>query len=264
MKITILGSGSSNPVPYLSCRCETCRAAREDGVKSRRTRASMLIEHKNRTVLIDCGPDFKKQIKRLPEHAKQTIDACVITHAHVDACGGLKFLNELAENQDTYIFLYLLEGTARRIKHLSRFKRLKTVYLKPANPVTEGKITITPIPVRHGMKNTHYPTLGYRINDIIYASDCAGTESEYLKYFHKARYVFLDGSMWFGTQIRGHFNVVSAIDFANKIHAKKVYLTHIGHSYPIHENAEKEVKKYALLKNKKMEVNLAYDGLKID
>lgn len=264
MKITILGSGSSNAIPHLSCRCETCRAAREGSAKSKRTRASMLVEYKNRTVLIDCGPDFKDQIKRLPLHAKQTIDACIITHAHIDACGGLKFLNEFAEHQDTYIFLYLLEGTARRVKHLSRFKRLKTVYLKPLVPVTEGRVKITPIPVKHGMKTLHYPTLAYRINDIIYASDCAGAENEYMKFFRKPKIAFLDGSMWFGTQIRGHFSVPDAIDFANKIHAKKVFLTHIGHSFPPHENAEKEVKRYAKIKSKNMEINMTYDGLKID
>lgn len=227
-------------------------------------RASIFYEYKGRSVLVDCGPDFKEQIKHLPQKDKQIIDAVILTHSHIDACGGLKFLNALAEKQDTYILLYLLESTARRIKHLKKFKRLRTVYLKPGDSFMDGKIKITPIPVSHGMKSLHFPTLAYRINDIIYASDCAGVREDYLKIFRKAKIAFLDGSMWFGTQIRGHFNVVKAIDFANKIKPKKVYLTHIGHSYPLHKNAEKEIKRYAKMKNPKLEINLAYDGLKIE
>lgn len=262
MKITILGSGSSRPIPRDKCRCELCKDARKK-TKSYRMRSSVFFEYKKRNILIDCGPDFKKQINLLPKKNKQIIDAVLLTHAHKDACDGLKFLNELAKKQGTYILIYALLKTFRKIKNLRKYKHLKTVNIEPGEEFQEGTIKIVPILVHHGMKTLNYPTLGFRVNNTIFASDCAGVEKEYLKFFREPNTMFLDGSMWLGRQIKGHFNVKDAVLFGTKVKAKTIYLTHIGHSFPPHNIAEKEVKRFTQEVSPKLKVELTYDGMKL-
>lgn len=267
MKINILGSGPSKIIPRKGCKCETCCGARKKGSKSRRMRSSVLIEHQGKNILIDCSPDFKIQKNSFllfgttVSKSKSIIDAVLLTHAHLDAAGGLKDLDKFAKKQQIKIPIYLLKQSARQIKS-SQFKNLDFNFLKPVKQITIGKIKITPIPVLHGI-NLNYPTLAFRIDNIIYASDCAGVKNKYLKYFKSADTLFLDGSIWFGHQFKGHFNARDAIEFAKKIGAKKLYLTHIGHTFPLHQKAERKIKNYLKDKKINLDMKLTYDGMVI-
>ena len=61
MKITFLGTGTSQGVPIITCECEICRS---DNPKDKRLRSSVLVEHKGKTFVIDTGPDFRQQMLR--------------------------------------------------------------------------------------------------------------------------------------------------------------------------------------------------------
>jgi len=50
MKVTILGSGTSTGVPMVGCSCRVCSS---DDPRDKRTRASLLIQHNGRNILID-------------------------------------------------------------------------------------------------------------------------------------------------------------------------------------------------------------------
>ena len=58
MVIKVLGSGASLGVPLLTCICSTCRSS---DIKDKRQRSSLLISIHNKNILIDIGPDFRKQ-----------------------------------------------------------------------------------------------------------------------------------------------------------------------------------------------------------
>ncbi|PIZ06683.1 MAG: MBL fold metallo-hydrolase, partial [Flavobacteriales bacterium CG_4_10_14_0_8_um_filter_32_5] len=47
--------------PVIACNCEVCLS---ENPKDNRLRTSVLIEHKNTTVVIDTGPDFRQQMLR--------------------------------------------------------------------------------------------------------------------------------------------------------------------------------------------------------
>ena len=59
MKITILGSGTSQGIPVIGSNHPVCLS---DNPKDKRLRVSVLIEWENYTYVIDCGPDFRQQI----------------------------------------------------------------------------------------------------------------------------------------------------------------------------------------------------------
>ena len=83
MKIRILGSGTSTGVPQIGCMCPVCTSA---DPKDNRLRTSAIVETGDARILIDCGPDFRTQVLRLPF---ERIDGVLITHEHYDHVGGL-------------------------------------------------------------------------------------------------------------------------------------------------------------------------------
>ena len=83
MRITILGSGTSTGVPYLNCTCEVCRSA---DPRDARLRCSALVEVQGKTLLIDCGPDFRQQMLHRPTKiwaAEKAASASIATEHRV-------------------------------------------------------------------------------------------------------------------------------------------------------------------------------------
>ena len=83
MKITFLGTGTSQGVPLIACECEVCKS---DDTRDKRLRTSILIENNGTTVVVDTGPDFRQQMLR--ENVKN-MDAVLFTHEHKDHIAGL-------------------------------------------------------------------------------------------------------------------------------------------------------------------------------
>ena len=75
LRITLLGTGTSQGVPLIGCHCEVCLSKNP---KDKRLRSSCLIESKEGTVLsIDAGPDFRQQMLT---YNVSRLDAILVTH----------------------------------------------------------------------------------------------------------------------------------------------------------------------------------------
>lgn len=253
-KIIVLGSGPAEAIPRPSCKCPTCQDARKPKSKSKRTRSSILLLWHKKNILIDCGPDFKEQIKR--EKIKK-VDAILLTHAHADAAGGLKKLQitnyklQVFAEKQTLKYLDVPLPARQSIKPFKPFKLFNF-------------LTIIPFRVRHAFQEKKFPTLGFKIGPLVYASDVSQIPYRSEKYFKRAKILFLDGAMWFDKKIKWHLNAAEATGFAKKFRVKKLYLTQIGHSYPPHKIAQREINKYCKKQKITFPVILAYDGLKIN
>ena len=55
MKITFLGTGTSQGIPVIGSTHPVCLS---DNPKDKRLRTSALIQYNNKNIVIDCGPDF--------------------------------------------------------------------------------------------------------------------------------------------------------------------------------------------------------------
>ena len=83
MKITFLGSGTSQGVPIIACSCPICLSTNP---KDKRLRSSVLIQIEDKNIVIDTGPDFRQQMLNCKiKH----LDAILFTHAHRDHLAGL-------------------------------------------------------------------------------------------------------------------------------------------------------------------------------
>ena len=81
--LTFLGTGTSQGVPVIACKCPVCRSVNEH---DKRLRTSSLLEAGGKVILVDAGPDFRQQMLR---EDVQRMDAILITHEHKDHTGGI-------------------------------------------------------------------------------------------------------------------------------------------------------------------------------
>jgi phosphoribosyl 1,2-cyclic phosphate phosphodiesterase len=249
LKLTFLGTGTSQGVPVIGCDCECCRS---EDPRDKRLRSSVLIETAGLSIVIDAGPDFRQQMLRA---RVKRLDAVLLTHAHKDHTGGL---------DDVRAFNYIQKGAvdvygrsdvlqALRVEFGYAFDEVRypgvpeinliEVELKPFNI---GWLEIIPIEVMHHKLKI----FAYRIGPIVYVTDASSiSESEMLKMMgcevliinalrHRLHY--------------SHFNLEQALAVIEEISPGRAYLTHISHMMGVTSDLEPTLP---------AGVSLAHDGL---
>ena len=83
MKITFLGTGTSQGIPVIGSKHPVCLS---NNPKDTRLRTSALIQWNNKNIVIDCGPDFRAQMLN---SGCDRVDAIFFTHEHNDHVSGL-------------------------------------------------------------------------------------------------------------------------------------------------------------------------------
>lgn len=253
MKLRFLGTGTSNGVPQIGCRCRTCRST---DPRDRRLRCSSLIESDGGTcVLIDCGPDFRQQVLSLPS---QRIDAIFITHEHYDHVGGLDDLRPVQLFQmNVYAEELCAEHLRQRIPYCftpkdKRYPGVPAInleHMEPHVPVRVGDMEILPFRVMHGK----LPIVGFRIGQLAYITDMSTMPDSEWAYLEGVKTLVVNALHH--RPHPSHQTVEQAVEFAKRMNAANTYLIHMSHFVlPI-------VEEEALLPPS---VRLAYDGLEIE
>jgi len=253
LKVTVLGSGTSQGVPVISCKCKVCTS---ENIKDNRLRASVLIETANKTIVIDAGPDFRQQMLR--ENVCD-IDAILVTHEHRDHVSGLddirpyNFLNK--KSIDIYAEERVLEAIKSEFHYSFGDKKYPGVPKINLNNITSkenfyvGDIQIIPIRAYH----YKLPVLGYRIGNFTYLTDINYIPEEEKVKIVGSQYIIIDALR--KTKHISHFSLHEAVEIIKEFSPKRAYLTHISHQMGLHDEVNKELPQ---------NVSLAYDGLKFD
>ena len=251
IKVTFLGTGTSQGVPVIGCECAVCKS---DNRKDNRLRSSVLLESKNKTVCIDTGPDFRQQM--LAAKVKR-LDAVVYTHEHKDHTAGMDDVRAYNFKQKKPMDLFVNADVESCLKREFSYAFMENPY--PGVPRLDlHRIKNFPFNV-HGINFTpiqlmHYklPIFGYRVGDFAYCTDVS-----YISPKEKEKLQNLD--VLVVTALRkekhiSHYCLEEALELIKELNPNKAYLTHISHYLGLHDLVSKELPN---------NVFLAFDGLSI-
>ncbi len=251
IKITFLGTGTSQGVPIVACDCDVCSSADS---RDKRLRSSILVETEKTRFVIDAGPDFRQQL--LFQKIKQ-LDAVVFTHEHKDHIAGLddvkafNFINRM--RMPIYATKRVETALHREFAYIfseEKYPGIPEIDLINFDnePFYVGDILLTPVNVMH----YKLPVKGFRINDFAYVTDANFIpEEEKLKL--KNLNVLVLNALRREPHV-SHFTFEEAIDLVNELKPKKAYFTHISHQLGLHETISKELPN---------NIELAVDGLQL-
>lgn len=249
MKITFLGTGTSQGVPIIACQCQVCRS---NHPFDKRLRSSLLIEIDQKKFVIDSGPDFRQQMLR--ENVK-TLDAILFTHEHKDHIAGLDDIRAFNYVQQKPIDIYGEERVHWAIKQEFAYIFAEQKYpgipqvnmhLIDNKPFHIGSIEVIPIRALH----MRLPVLGFRFGPFAYLTDANFISNEEKEKLRGVECLVINGLR--KQKHISHFTLNEAISLIQEIDPSSGYITHISHQMGLHELVSKELPS---------KIYLAYDGL---
>ncbi|MFI3247762.1 MAG: MBL fold metallo-hydrolase [Rikenellaceae bacterium] len=263
MKLTILGSGTSQGVPTIGCQCEVCRST---DPRDKRLRSSAMVEWDGMRIVIDAGPDFRYQMLRA---GARSIDALMLTHSHKDHTGGI---------DDTRAFNFVDYPKIHRVQLYATPNAMKTVRKDYDYAFAENKYIGAPeidviefepgarikVSNEEGTKSVYVEAIrgfhavgfeitGYRFGDIAYLTDFKSIEPSEIDRLRGVKVLVVNALRW--KEHYSHFNVNEALALIREVAPERAYLTHSSHDIGLFADINPTLPDG---------VELAYDGLEIE
>ena len=250
-KLIFLGTGTSQGVPVIGCRCAVCNST---DLRDNRLRTSVYMEYKGQRLLVDAGPDFRQQLLRA--HI-DNLDAILLTHQHKDHIAGLDDVRAFNYINRKAVDIYAEERVEEALKvefgYAFEEKRYPGIpefalHTIDENPFMIGEVEVIPIRVWHA----NLPILGFRIADLAYITDASHIEDAEFDKLTNLSVLVLNA-------VRrkphvSHFTLAEAIEVAKRVGATQTYLTHMSHQMGLHADIDKMLP---------AGISLAYDGLRV-
>lgn len=252
MKLTILGSGTSQGIPVIACECEVCRST---DTRDKRLRCSAMLEIGGQNILIDAGPDFRYQMLRA---GVKDLRAILLTHEHKDHIGGLDDVRAFNWVKKGAVDVYADPRTEEVVRKDYSYAFGENRY--PGVPEidlhTVGEesfhiddIEFIPIQVMH----YKLPVLGYRTGNFAYLTDANYISEASMKKLAGVEYLVINALR--KEPHLSHFTLAQALEVTKALGVKHAWLTHIGHQMGLAAEVAKELPS---------NVSLAYDTLQVE
>jgi len=252
MKITFLGTGTSQGVPLIGCTCAICQS---NDMRDNRLRSSVMIEENEKCFVIDTGPDFRQQMLRA--NAKR-LDAVIFTHEHKDHTAGfddIRAFNYILKKKiEVYGSKYVEKALRREFPYVFEDEKYPGVpeinfHLIENKGFGIEDVNFLPIEVFH----YKLPVFGFKIKDFTYITDANSIPEKEKEKVYGTKVLVLNALR--REKHVSHFSLDEAIALSKELNAGTTYFTHISHQLGLHEEVEKELPE---------NIRLGYDGLVIE
>jgi len=252
LRITFLGTGTSQGVPVIGCGCSTCRS---EDPRDQRLRSSILIRENDFTLVVDTGPDFRQQMLRA---GVDSLDAVLFTHEHRDHIAGLDDIRAFNFIQDQSMDIYTEKRVLKALKKAFPYVFVEKkypgvprvhVHLISTDPFRVGPVAVIPVRMLH----YKLPVLGFRFGDFAYLTDGSHIAEAEKKKLQGLKYLVVNALR--REEHISHFNLSQAVELIESLGPERGYLTHISHQLEPVAQLEKELPS---------NIAVAYDGLVLD
>ena len=225
MKLTFLGTGTSQGVPVIGCRCKVCTSADR---RDNRLRTSAMVETRGVRIVIDAGPDFRYQMLRT---GVRHLDAILLTHEHKDHIGGL---------DDVRAFNFVdYPPTVHKVHIWAAPRALECVRKDFDYAFAQDKY--------------RFEVTGFRIGTLAYLTDFKTIEDAEAEKLRGTE-VLAVNALRFAPH-PSHFNLAEALALIRRVGPREAYITHMSHEIGLHAETEATLPPG---------VHLAYDGLEVE
>ncbi len=253
MKVTFLGTGTSQGVPLIGCNCEVCTSKDK---RDNRLRSSVWIQTDETSVVIDSGPDFRYQMLRA---GVTKLDAIVYTHGHKDHVAGMDDVRAYNFFTNQPVELYATEETQQTLKREFSYvfsgdtypgiPKVNLATIHADAPFTINGLEFVPILVKH----MYMDVLGFRIGDFTYITDANYIAPSELNKIAGSKVLVLNALRH--AKHPSHFTLEEAIEVAKSTGVENTYFTHISHQLGKHSDIEDQLPGG---------IHLSYDGLTLE
>jgi phosphoribosyl 1,2-cyclic phosphate phosphodiesterase len=254
MKVTFLGTGTSQGVPLIGCTCKVCTSTNP---KDNRLRCAIAVQTETTCIVVDAGPDFRQQMLR---YKILDIDAILLTHSHKDHIAGLDdvraynyihkkpmdvYANEFTLSELKREFPYVFNGT-----NYPGIPQINTHALQEDDSFTVGDIDVKVIPVLHHK----LPVFCFLFNNAFaYITDANFIEQAQKEILKNVPHLTLNALRY--EDHVSHFSLPQAIALSNELNAGNTYFTHISHQLGMHQEVNDTLQ---------AQQQLAFDGLVVN
>ncbi len=240
MRLTFLGTGTSQGVPVIACGCAVCQSQDK---RDRHLRTSALVEtDEGKNILIDIGPDFREQMLR---EKVSHLDSILITHAHRDHVGGLDDIRSFNYVQHCKMEIFCnheartaIERDYHYIFAYHEFPGLPEANLHEVSgdePFQAAGVEVMPVKAMH----KDLPILGYRIGKLGYITDANHIEPRELDKLMGVDVLVVNALR--KTKHFSHFCLEEALEVIKEVKPNRAYITHVSHEMGLYAEVNGEL-----------------------
>src|SRR5215472_12954075 len=218
-----------------------------------RMHTSLLVSYRSANVMIDCGLDWLRKLKRVSPNA------IVLTHAHPDHAWGLKCGASCP--------VYAPQKTWQELQHYP-IKDRDVIDERTSTKIFG--ITFEAFPVEHSILS---PAVGYRLSagracifyapDLIFIHDRSAALKDVQNYIGDGATVTRSFIRKRGRALIGHSPVWTQLTWCQKEGVPRAIITHCGSEIVTGDEREISGKLRTFGAERGVAVHLAYDGMKV-